>query len=72
MDLRFTFPVQPFRFRPVRFILLAILLLALLIWRLFPPPDDGSLSEIKQRGRLRVGLDASFPPFESIDKNGQI
>ncbi|NJN98898.1 MAG: transporter substrate-binding domain-containing protein [Anaerolineales bacterium] len=37
-----------------------------------PPRDDGSLAEIRRRGTLRVGLDASFPPFETIDANGQI
>lgn len=36
------------------------------------PADDGTLTEIKQRGTLRVGLDASFPPFESLDADGQI
>lgn len=31
-----------------------------------------TLAEIKQRGVLRVGLDASFPPFEVVDESGQI
>ena len=30
------------------------------------------LAEIRQRGVLRVGLDASFPPFESLDEDGQV
>ena len=30
------------------------------------------LAEIQRRGVLRVGLDASFPPFESLDENGQV
>ena len=30
------------------------------------------LAEIQRRGTLRVGLDASFPPFETIDEQGQI
>ncbi|MFC1974813.1 substrate-binding periplasmic protein [Chloroflexota bacterium] len=34
--------------------------------------DDGTLTEIQRRGTLRVGLDASFPPFEVVDGNGRI
>ncbi|MBI1879912.1 MAG: transporter substrate-binding domain-containing protein [Chloroflexi bacterium] len=49
-----------------------LLLLSLGLWSLFSPRDDGSLAEIRRRGTLRVGLDASFPPFETIDANGQI
>jgi ABC-type amino acid transport substrate-binding protein len=30
------------------------------------------LAEIQRRGVLRVGLDASFPPFEMLDENGQV
>jgi polar amino acid transport system substrate-binding protein len=48
------------------------LLLSLVLWWFFAPRDDGSLAEIRRRGTLRVGLDASFPPFETIDANGQI
>lgn len=50
----------------------AISLLILGIWFFLSPRDDGSLAEIRRRGTLRVGLDASFPPFETIDANGQI
>lgn len=49
-----------------------IIILALLWYLLMPSPDDGSLAEIQQRGSLRVGLDASFPPFESLNAEGQI
>ena len=48
------------------------ILLLLGVWFFFSPRDDGSLAEIRRRGTLRVGLDASFPPFEAIDANGQI
>ncbi|HXV43637.1 MAG TPA: transporter substrate-binding domain-containing protein, partial [Anaerolineae bacterium] len=48
------------------------LLLSLGFWFLLSPRDDGSLAEIQRRGTLRVGLDASFPPFETVDANGQI
>jgi polar amino acid transport system substrate-binding protein len=30
------------------------------------------LAEIQRRGELRVGLDASFPPFETLDGEGQV
>lgn len=49
-----------------------LLLLSLGLWFFLSPRDDGSLAEIRRRGTLRVGLDASFPPFETIDANGQI
>jgi ABC-type amino acid transport substrate-binding protein len=48
------------------------LLFGFIVWRLYPSRDDGTLAEIQRRGTLRVGLDASFPPFETIDENGQI
>ncbi len=51
-------------------VLLALLFLG--FWFFLSPRDDGSLAEIRRRGTLRVGLDASFPPFETIDANGQI
>jgi len=36
------------------------------------PRDDGSLAAIQRRGTLRVGLDASFPPFEVVNADGRI
>jgi polar amino acid transport system substrate-binding protein len=54
----------------------AYLLLSLLLitglWYLAPASDDGTLAQIKRRGTLRVGLDASFPPFESMSSDGKI
>jgi polar amino acid transport system substrate-binding protein len=41
-------------------------------WLLLASGDDGTLAEIQRRGSLRVGMDASFPPFETIDENGRI
>jgi polar amino acid transport system substrate-binding protein len=34
--------------------------------------DDGTLERVQATGELRVGLDASFPPFESLDADGNI
>lgn len=34
--------------------------------------DDGALERVQASGELRVGLDASFPPFESLDASGQV
>ncbi|HEY85195.1 MAG TPA: transporter substrate-binding domain-containing protein [Chloroflexi bacterium] len=55
---------------------LALFFVALIIWlgwRAYQHRQAQSgLAEIKQRGALRVGLDASFPPFESLDENGQV
>ncbi|GAB4447560.1 MAG: transporter substrate-binding domain-containing protein [Anaerolineae bacterium] len=47
------------------------MLLLGLLWLLWPR-DDGTLAEIRRRGTLRVGLDASFPPFEVVAADGQI
>lgn len=61
--------------RPTYHIRLIIVILLVVIaggvYFLFPR-DDGTLAEIRQRGTLRVGLDASFPPFETINDQGQI
>jgi polar amino acid transport system substrate-binding protein len=44
--------------------------------KLFPetdwPADSGKISEIKKRGELIVGTDATYPPMESIDQEGNI
>ncbi len=74
---RFTFYVLRFTFyvlRTTHYAILVVLLILLLLgfWFFLSPRDDGSLAEIRRRGTLRVGLDASFPPFETIDANGQI
>lgn len=34
--------------------------------------DDGTLERVRASGQLRVGLDASFPPFESLDAAGSV
>ena len=59
--------------RTIRLVPLLIIFAILLVsWWLFFPGDDGTLVEIQRRGRLRVGLDASFPPFEAINADSQI
>jgi polar amino acid transport system substrate-binding protein len=75
--LRFTFYVLRFTSHIPRttyyaLVLLLLTLLAVLSFFFFSSRDDGTLAEIRRRGTLRVGLDASFPPFESMDGNGQI
>ncbi|MBE7470308.1 MAG: hypothetical protein DPW09_32240 [Anaerolineae bacterium] len=67
--------LTPHTSRPTPYALwIAVLFILLLFgfWLFLSPRDDGSLAEIQRRGTLRVGLDASFPPFEAIDANGQI
>lgn len=34
--------------------------------------DDGTLERVQATGELRVGLDASFPPFETLDAEGNV
>lgn len=34
--------------------------------------DDKTLERVQATGELRVGLDASFPPFESLDAEGNV
>ena len=52
--------------------IILFLLAGFLLWWLLFPRDDGSLAQIQQRGTLRIGLDASFPPFENIQPDGDI
>ena len=47
-----------------------IAVLALLFSGLPYPKDDGALERIRVRGILRVGMDASFPPFAWLDTDG--
>jgi ABC-type amino acid transport substrate-binding protein len=52
----------------------AILLMiaaALLVWRSTSAPRDRFWEQIQADGQWRVGLDASFPPFEDLDAAGQ-
>ncbi len=56
----------------IAFSIALTLLLGAILWQFFAPRDDGALVEIQRLGTLRVGLDASFPPFETLDADGQI
>ncbi|MFQ5611958.1 MAG: transporter substrate-binding domain-containing protein [Anaerolineae bacterium] len=49
-----------------------VLCAALSLFWLLNTRSDDTLAEIRRRGALRVGLDASFPPFESLDERGQV
>lgn len=49
-----------------------LLLLVSLVAALALGAQDRSLETIRSLGVLRVGLDPSFPPFETVDANGQI
>lgn len=49
-----------------------LLLLVSLAAALTLGAQDRSLETIRSLGVLRVGLDPSFPPFETVDANGQI
>jgi ABC-type amino acid transport substrate-binding protein len=49
-------------------LLLAAAGLSLARWR----GDDGALERVQSSRVLRVGLDASFPPFETLDAAGEV
>jgi len=54
-------------------LLLLAVLLALVLWRVLRPAEDKSLVRIFETGVMRVGMDPSFPPFESLDgSTGQV
>jgi len=39
-------------------------------WR--HPDEDPSLRRVREAGRLKVGLDPSYPPFENVDAAGRL
>jgi polar amino acid transport system substrate-binding protein len=49
---------------------LALLWLLLRTWGPLRPRDE-IWSRIQREGMLRVGMDASYPPFENVDERGQ-
>ncbi len=50
---------------------LLVVATGLLLWRTAGAPRDRFWDQIQTTGRWRVGLDASFPPFEDLDAAGQ-
>lgn len=65
-----TLPKRKPRRARIRLLDVAVILflvgLALLLVYGRQPPEDETLLAIKQRGVLRVGVDASYPPFENV------
>jgi len=51
------------------FIVLALAIAGAIVIR---RQSRNALADIQRRGVLRVGLDASFPPFEWLDEDGQV
>jgi polar amino acid transport system substrate-binding protein len=47
-------------------LVVVLILIGLLVWAGQQKPPDRYLQEITQRGALRVGLDPTYPPFESL------
>lgn len=49
---------------------------AVIIMALLPAacarPEDRAWQQVQETGVLRVGLDASYPPFETLDESGRI
>ncbi len=59
----------------LRLLALAAVVLALgaAAWLILAqPPKDEVWREVQSSGVLRVGMDASYPPFEDLDQNGEI
>jgi ABC-type amino acid transport substrate-binding protein len=52
-------------------LILALVAAGLLVWLGQQRPPDRYLEDIRQRGTLRVGIDPTYPPFESI-RDGQV
>lgn len=62
-----------FERRPLLWIAVCIVALAVggwLILRTGGPPVDGTWLRMQERGSWRVGMDPSFPPFETLDAEG--
>ena len=54
-------------------VLIALTIYAFVIWFPKPPPKpDATWVHILDAGELRVGIDPSFPPFESDDAKGNL
>jgi ABC-type amino acid transport substrate-binding protein len=49
--------------------LLALIAAGWLLWRQHTHPVDATWQRVQHSGVLRVGLDASYPPFECVDED---
>jgi len=61
--------------KPVLFATLALAAIGLTIWLVLTRlggVEDETWARIQQEGLMRVGMDASWPPFEYMDHDGQI
>jgi arginine/lysine/histidine transporter system substrate-binding protein len=50
----------------------AILLGGVMVWMFSRPRTDDTWEDLQLSGEMRVGIDASYPPFETLDESGQI
>ena len=50
----------------------AILLGGMFVWLFSRPHTNDTWNDLELAGVLRVGIDASYPPFEILDESGQI
>ena len=67
-----TTSLLPAPYSPLLFPASVLLLVATVFLVTSCRSDDGSLERVQATGVLRVGLDASFPPFESLDGDGHV
>lgn len=79
MSKQFSIRHMPYaiRFRPGTLPLVILALVLLIIWAFVtflpkPQTPDSTWVRILQTGALRVGVDPSFPPFESDDGKGNL
>ncbi len=64
---------RSFERRPRLWIAVCLLALAVGVWlmlRISGPPVDETWLKMQERGSWRVGMDPSFPPFETLDAEG--
>jgi polar amino acid transport system substrate-binding protein len=50
----------------------AAIIITVLLLTACARPEDRAWQQVQQTGVLRVGLDASYPPFETLEETGQI
>ncbi len=55
-----------------RLAVLVLVSLAVIVTSCRPQVEDRSLSRIKEAGELVIGVDPSYPPFESVDGQGHL